>query len=222
MDAFERLFGLAAVFSGVLILLLPILLLGLAIPYAVLRIRDSRSDDPDPQVGLKSALHFIYSLSILLIVTGITVLVVDALQEKNKQPVGRPGFGQPQPAAKPPTEFNTQQRTACALIVSGFAIGLLHLLLILGFTNDRRRPEVRRVFVGWRMAIHAVMVLATFTLLVIQVFQKEVQWESIKPTLGTLVVWGVSWVIHLVVLYIYLPQGTHDRLRFTPPTLDVD
>lgn len=216
-------------FLGIGLLVAPFALLGLAIPYAVLRIRETRSDDPDPQIGLKSALHFILSLSILLVVSGITTLVVDALIDIDKprqqefRPQGRPGFPQPVQQVKKDKEFNERQRMGCAFIVSGLVLGLLHLVLLLGFTNDRRRPDVRRVFVGWRFAIHAIVVLITFTTLVILMFQKDIKWDDLKPVVGTLVVWGVSWVIHLVLLYAYLPHSARDRVpRFTPPTLETD
>ena len=195
-----------AFLSGFMIALalLPVALLGLAIPYAVLYVKDRRNEDHDSEIGLKSALYFMLSLSILLILTGLTILVVDFLLEDKRAQV---------PTPRPSGEFSPVQRNAFALMVSGFAIGLFHLVVILGFTNDRRYPATRRVFVGWRLAICSLVVLIAFTVLVVQVFQKDVRWDDLKPVFGTLLVWGPAWLIHLLLMRLYGTNPTGGRLR---------
>jgi hypothetical protein len=185
---------------------------GLGIAYAVLKLQDARAEQHDPEIGIKAALYFIYSLSILVVLTGINILVVDALED-------RPNLG-PNRNVEGLTEG---QRIGCGLIVAGLALGLLHLILIKAATNDSRWPAARRVFVGWRFAIHGVIVLTTFTVLVVLLFQRDVRWEQIKNVLATLVVWGPSWLIHLVLLRTYSNQRTTPgNLRFVPPTLSSD
>jgi hypothetical protein len=190
-------FGPIEFFAGaasvVVIVGLAFALVGLALPYAVLYIKDRRNDEHDPEIGLKSALYFMLSLSILLILTGLTVLVIDFLTEEDRLGTG----------VRRSSEFSDVQRTAFAMMVSGFAIGLFHLVVILGFTNDRRFPATRRVFVGWRLAICSLIVLVAFTVLVIQVFQKTVTWKELKPVFGTLLVWGPAWLIHLLLMRFY-------------------
>ena len=196
------------IFGGFAVLAGPIALLGLAIPYAVLYLRDSRNEEHDTEIGLKSALYFMFSLSILLALAGLTVLVVDFLSEEK-------GFSA---SAKSFTDFNANQRNGCAMIVSGFAIGLFHLVVLVGFTNTRRYPAARRVFVGWRLAINSLVVLAAFTALVVQVFQKDVSWDDLKVTFGVLLVWGPSWLIHLLLMRFYGSAVPPSRLR--RPTLE--
>jgi hypothetical protein len=96
-------------YSGILFALAPFALLGLAIPYAVLKSRDARAEEHDPEIGLKSALYFIFSLAILIVLTGLTVLVVDALMESEDTSRNTPVFGQP-PPPKPAKEFTEAQR----------------------------------------------------------------------------------------------------------------
>src|SRR5713226_907560 len=92
MDDLMRGFGL---FSGLALTalfgLVPFLLLGLAIPYAILHSRDSRSVERDPQLGLKTALYFFYSVSIFLFLVGLSVVAVDTLSDL--QLFGAPGMG---------------------------------------------------------------------------------------------------------------------------------
>jgi hypothetical protein len=186
----------------------PFALLGLALAYAVLHLRDSRNEEHDPEIGIKSALYFLFSLSILLILTGLTFIVVDLLREDKSTST-----------SKTLSDFNEMQRNGFALIVAGFALGLFHLVFILGFTNDRRFPAVKRVFVGWRLAIHSLVVLVTFTILVIQMFQKSIDFESVKQTFGVLLVWGPSWLIHLILLRFY---GSAPVPRIRMPTIRRD
>ncbi len=195
--------------EGPAVFVAAISLLGLAFVYAVLYLRDSRNEVHDPEIGLKAALYFMFSLSILLMLSGLTILIVDFLKDDKNAPSG-----------KPLADFNEAQRTAFAWMVSGFAIGLFHLVMILGFTNDRRFPATRRVFVGWRLAIHSVVVLVTFTTLVTQVFQRDVHWDDLKQVFGILLVWGPSWLIHLLLMRMYGSAPPVARLR--PPSLRRD
>jgi hypothetical protein len=176
-------------------LLLPFVLLGLAIPYAVLRARDSR-EHPDPQLGLKAALHYFLSVSLLLFLTGLTVVSVDLITRE-----GRPG-------RDPDTDAI---RTGLALAASGAAFASLHLIL-LSRSNDHRNPIARRTFTGWRFAIHGLVVLFCVTACVVIVLQKTFETRTLKIFLAILLVWFPSWLVHLVLLWI---RSTGPR--FEPP-----
>ena len=178
--------------SFVVLALFPFLLLGLAIPYAILSLRNVQNEDTDQQIGLKSCLYFIFSLSILLVLTGMTVIVVDFMMEDRLTG-----------SSRKIADFNEAQRNGTALMVSGFVIGLFHLTSIIAFTNDRRFPATRRVFVGWRLAIHSLVVLAAFTVMMVQIFSVNVKWDSLKVPFGILLVWAPSWLIHLLLLNLY-------------------
>jgi hypothetical protein len=169
--------------------LLPFLLLGLAIPYTVLRLTN-RPDDPDTQIGFKCAIFFAFSLGVLLMLTGLTVGLIDLLEARGDlgTHLGRFGEG---------------LRIAAALVMAGFVIGFFHLILILGFSNVRKHPEARRVFVGWRLAIHTLVVLGAFTGLTVQLFQEYVEFDRLKPLLAVMAVWTPSWILHMVLLHTY-------------------
>src|SRR5205085_1642989 len=66
--------------------LLPFILPGLAIPYAVLRARDSR-EHPDSQLGLKVGLYYFLSVGILQLLSGLTVISVDLLTREDARGV---------------------------------------------------------------------------------------------------------------------------------------
>ena len=183
MDLFY-LFSTMAVFA---LAATPVALLSFAIPYALLRMQDARNETNDPQLGLKAVLYFTFSLGVLLFLTGLNILLYDFIRER---PAG--GFGR--------SMWNQDQRNGAALVVVGIAVCLGHLVLILAYTNDLSRPGTRRMFVGYRLAILAVVSLAAFTMLIVTLFQENVKYEDLKLSFSMLVVWGVAWVVHLLLL----------------------
>jgi hypothetical protein len=190
----------------------PMLLLGLAIPYAVIHLRGQPGLQRDPQVGIKVALYYFLSISILLLLTGLSVLVVDALVEAGP---GRAGA-----LAARGGDMRQAQRTGWALVVCGTVLTLLHLLLVKGATNDHDWPATRRVFVGWRFAIHGLVVVGAATALTIVLFQKDMGDEQLRKTLtGILIVWVPSWAIHLILLRYLRDQPRH-AVDFGPPPMN--
>jgi hypothetical protein len=163
----------------------------LVFPYLSLRVRESRSTRPDPQVGLKSVLYAFFSLGILLLLTGLALVVVRLLTEKRQ---GAGGMSVP-------------VRLGLAWMVAGLVILLFHLLLIKTMTNDGLSLAVRRAFVGWRLAVHSLVVLTTVTILVSILFLKEADRPPwLKTLFGILLVWVPSWVLHIILLSFYSRQ----------------
>jgi len=61
---------------------------------------------------------------------------------------------------------------------------------------------MRRTFVGWRFAVHGLVVVLAFTALLIILFQpREPGTEEFRRFLiGTLIVWTPSWLLHFILL----------------------
>jgi hypothetical protein len=197
-------FTFASLFAGLFmygLLIAPVLLLALAIPYAILRLRDARSDQRDPQLGLKAGLYYFYSLGVLLCLNGLTVAVVDLVMDK------RPG------AVAVVDWFTPAQRVGWAMVTSGVCFALLHLAIIKGLTNDTKWPTPRRIFVGWRFAFHGLVVLFAFTALLVICFQKDFGDKNARNSaLAVLLVWVPSWVLHLSFLRYQSRQLYSPRL----------
>jgi hypothetical protein len=214
-NAFNDLLMLSYVSTA--LFLSPILLLALAFPYAVLRLRDGRDGPPDPQLGFKAAQHFFFSLGIFLALTGVTIIVVDLIIDLGTPP--RPGpqpgfqpFGGPQ---RPRDDFpNSAQRTGAAMILSGGMFGVIHLVLLLVLTSGPVSSPARRTFLGCRAAVHGLVVMFTLTALLIVFFQRSdgpaefVLARTRNALIGVLLVWAPSWVVHFSLL----------RLACVPPS----
>jgi uncharacterized membrane protein SpoIIM required for sporulation len=192
-----RFFDAALLGTILLFALVPAAVLSLAIPYAVLRARDSH-EHPDSQLGLKAALHYFLSVSILLFLTGLSVISVDLLTREDA--VGGRGD-------------DTQAiRTGVALACSGAAFAFLHFILLTG-TDDRRNPIARRTFTGWRFAIHGLVVLTFVTLCLVSIIQQDFKWKTLKGFLAVLLVWFPSWIVHLGMLWVRATGYRPERLR---------
>jgi hypothetical protein len=173
-----------------LLVLLPALL-ALAIPYAILALRDSRSEVRDPQVGWKALLYFMFSVSILIALYALTALLIARLQAAQ--------------AARRSLQliaWSPQERTALAMLTSAILVGVVHLFLILCYSNTRRFPAARRIFLGCRSAVHALVVLAAFMLLVLEFYQPALDLEALKGPVCVLLVWMPSWLCHLILLRV--------------------
>jgi hypothetical protein len=178
------------------------MLVSLAVPYVVLRMRESRSASPDPQIGVKAALYFFFSFGIVLFLTGLTTFVMDLLVDKRPPAVAQ--------------GLNDVQRASLGVMVSGFFFAVLHLGLVKAMTNDRN-PTARRTFAGWRLAIHGMVVILAVTTILGILFQKDFGGAGLedlrKQVLGVMMVWIPSWIIHLVLL------GRHSRPLYEPSRL---
>jgi hypothetical protein len=225
VDEIIRMAGLPSVSPVTLFLYsAPLLLLGLAFPYVALRMRDSRAAEPDPELGLKAALFYGFSLALLVGLVGVTVAAVHEAPKLGREewaggddggapePGGGPGAGATPARSAARDPFHPTLRNAAGLAAAGFGLALFHFLLIVGFTNSRRFPEVKRVFVGWRFAVSALVVLAAVTYLSVFLFQKgpaprdpgfRAHRDALYTLYAVLAVWVPTWLVHLGLLNLY-------------------
>jgi hypothetical protein len=206
------------------IMLAPLLLLALALPYVALRLCDARQRDPDPQLGFRTAQYFFFSLGVLLALTGLSNIVVDLVQQVLEPPqrgglVVPAPFGQPN---RPRGEFpDDAQRTGAAMILSGLLFAGLHFSLVLLLARERRRPSpTRRMFLGCRFAVHGIVVFIAMTGLLIVVFQRSdpgrdfILAELRNFFIGVLFVWLPSWGVHFVLLRLASVSPSSYRGRY--------
>jgi hypothetical protein len=185
-------------FSLILLAILPSILFVVALIYVALRVRDARADNPDPELGLKSAYWLLYTLGILIFHIGLTVLFshwLEALEITGPQKF-QGNFGGRMGGMN--DSWSQASRTGWALVTAGSLLALAFYLIGTLGTRDREWPTVRRVFTGSRIALGGLMVVASFTFLVILQFQKDIPPGGIyEAALATLAVWLPSMAIHV-------------------------
>jgi hypothetical protein len=203
---------------------IPFTLLGFAFAYLALRIRDLKAEQVDPQIGIKSALHYFLSISILVALTGATISAVDIFSQvfgdKPVQPnlVAPPVRGfpqQPMPQA-PRNEFfsGVSQRIAWPLILSGGLMALGSLVLLKTITNDEQFPSVRRTFIGFRLVIAGMAFFFGFTSLVMLLFQKDLPSSQLYAIpFGVIFVWLPTLAVQAFLLKNNLPLGYYQPAK---------
>jgi hypothetical protein len=209
--------------TSLVLLLLPIALVAVAVPYAVMRMRDVRGEHHDPQLGLKVAYHFFFSLGILLILIGLTVNVADLIIDE--KPAAGPQFGvpvMPVPVrANPKTDgrfLTPAMRTGWALVSSGLVFAVVFGLATQLGTNVRRFPAVRRVFVGWRLVVAGIAVVAAVTTLLVWLFMKDQPDNKMyEIALATLAVWAPTLAVHVFLMQRYAKAEYYVPLRSKAP-----
>jgi hypothetical protein len=192
--------------SVVMYAILPLFLLTLLVGYILLRQRDNQRQERDPELGIKVALHFFFSVCLLLLLTGLTVVTVDAMTSTK---AGR--------LAPPRDGMSAAQRTGWGLAVAGLLLSVLHFVLVKAMTNDSRRPAARRFFLGWRFVINGLVFVITVAGLIVTLFQKDFGDDNTRKTyLAILLIWGPAWLIHLILLRV-LSDGLSRPDRATLP-----
>jgi hypothetical protein len=175
------------------------LLLSLLFGYVHLGRELQSARGSDPQLGLKTILHYFFSVAVLLALTGASMILGDLLY--------------------PDSEYGSDaQRGGAALLIVGSGFAVLHFFLLLRGTNDRLLPAAGRFFTGWRLAIHGFVVVGATAWLAMLLLQKMPRTFAERELLairqhylyGVLLVWGPSWVAHLIWYWRYL-------LRSPPP-----
>jgi hypothetical protein len=194
----EMMYIMMMTYGMAFLFVVPVLLIALAIPYAVLRMRDGREGPPDPQLGFKVAMHFFFSVSIILFLVGLTIIVVGILVQS-----GRP-FGDAMPG--------DSERVGVGMIISGILFALVHFICILTLTTQPFTSPVRRTFVGARFGVHGLVVMMAATGLLISLFMRHSTGEERRALVGVLVVWSPSWLLHLVLLRLRLSWGGRDSM----------
>ena len=191
-----------------------LVLAGLAVVYLSLRLRDARAEQPDPELGIKSAYHAFLTTGILLALTGLSISAIDLLgdafegdkpvqQQPQFNPQFNPRFPQPQPQVRPANDpFDTvSQRVAWPLVISGVLFSLVALLLLRLGTNDPHYPSARRAFGGLRLVVGGFTVMSAVTLIIELLFQKDL--GTTRPYaigVGLLAIWFPASAVQLFLL----------------------
>jgi hypothetical protein len=191
-----------AVAASACLSILPVVLLALAVPYTVIRLK---AESPvDPQLGAKVVFQFFFSAGVLVALAGLTTLAVDWMTREARPPeemenaIGRITIRELWEEG-----FNVTQRVGLGLLLSGLIVSAVHALLIQA-SSVAHRHRVRRTFVGWRFAIHGVIVMILLSVLLILILQqgafKNPLVAAVRAVNAALLVWTTSWVIHLGLL----------------------
>ena len=108
------------------------------------------------------------------------------------------------PAPAPPPKvvknwWNSAQRFATGLILSGILQGSVIFTILLLGTNQPRFPAVGRVFGLARLLIAGIILMGCTTILIVSVLQKgSTDYNGLSMIIGILLIWGPTALGHLL------------------------
>lgn len=156
---------------GIVSTMFPILL------YIIARWRDHNSSAPDPQLGLKFALHFFRVQSYQMLLFGTALLLYSMLSKEVKgelrEHVYRPAFAILVPAG----------------MVFGVTTGLL------GRTNNYNFPSVGRLFNGYNLMVSGIIGFAALNAGFQAMFQKGSSGELGRIAWTGILVYTTAWIV---------------------------
>jgi hypothetical protein len=210
----------SSIFAYVLLILILLIVSTLPFPYLALRLRDSREEERDPQLGVKTAYYLLLSGAIVLVLFGLTVAAIDLLDGAFQKPKQ-----QQQQANVPPAfvdenekEFKERtQRVAWSLVVAGLLFSLVIMVVIRVATNDAEFPAAKRIFVGGRLVLSGAMIMLAMTALIVLLFQKEAKEQNVEKGVtsafeiitAVAIVWLPSTILHIVQMKMYAALPYH-------------
>lgn len=198
--------------------------------YAILRWRDGKQQRRDPQLGVKFGLHVLLTVSVLVLVSGASMVAADqfrkiAEDENMSSPndryeydefSGRPRRSSSSISSSAENKFLTPAtRAGFAMMLAGVLLGGGEWYLIFSRTNDLKWPSTRRAFIGARTILHGLIVTGALTGLLIAAFMEKdpmstsesiITRQVMYALLGTLAVWSLSLVVHMSLLFAYTRQ----------------
>lgn len=230
LDSFLVAFAVFSGVGGAVVLLFQFL--GLRVKNAALP-----PDERDPHLGRKFTLGVFLHVAVMLLLTGLTISAVDIagdmtsnLGTKNTTATTawrNPNMPPPTPAATTPKPFfNTQQRTAAGLMLSGVLHGVLFFMLLTFGTNARKFPAAGRAFVVNRLLVAGLILMSVTTTFCLFLFAEgDMRMESFGPILGLAVVWGPTALGHFLWLVFAMKQDEAKKakqaeVREVPPERD--
>jgi hypothetical protein len=180
-----------------------VLLASLPLGYwAILRHPEGQGST-DVQLGLKVVLHYAFSLSLLMALTGAAMVVGDWLQPEGQW-------------------WSETQRTGVALVLVGGGFAGIYWSVLRFGTNDPLLPLAGRFFTGWRLALHCLVLLVSSAWLLVLLLQVPPRDYAQRVALstrqhylyGVVLVWGLSWLLHLLWTW-WLVVSSRNRAELT-------
>ncbi len=144
--------------------------------YIIARWRDHRAPMPDPQLGLKFALHFFRVTSYQVLLMGTVVLFFSMLGKdlgEARQYIYRPAFG--------------------LIVPAGIVFGVMSVLL--GKTNNYSHPNVARLWNGYNLLVIGMIGFFSFVMGFVLLFQKGSSGNVGRMVWSAILVYTTAWAV---------------------------
>jgi hypothetical protein len=149
--------------------------------YIVLRWRAYRENTPpDPQLGIKTALHYFKTLGYHVMLIGAFCLLYGLFESHVR--------GQ-------------MVRLAIGLLIGGGIVFGSHAVILDKYTNPSQSPAVPKLFNGFNLVISGLVGMGALIATLVLLLQKYNSGSMITPAICLLLVYGLSWGLQTVFLF---------------------
>lgn len=152
-----------------------VLLVAPLILYVIARWRANRDPVPDPQLGIKLALHYFMLLGFQIALLGAVLLIYAVISSEPSEAKG------------------SSVRTAIALVMPGGLVYGVHLAA-LRRTNDAMAPQIRRLVAGYNLVLTGLAGAVSLVLAFQALFQRGSSGELGRLAAAMVVVYGAAWL----------------------------
>jgi hypothetical protein len=159
-----------------MVMLMSMMLFYGLVVYVIARWRDNRAPVPDPQLGLKFALHFFRAYSYQILLMGTMILFFSMLGKdlgEAREFIYRPAFG--------------------LIVPAGVVFGVMSVLL--GKTNNYSHPNVGRLFNGFNLLVVGMFGFAMFVAGFVLLFQKGSSGNAGRMVWSGILVYTTAWAV---------------------------
>ncbi len=180
-------------------LLTSVLLAAPLVLYVMARWRAQRDAVPDPQLGIKLALHYFMLVGFQLALLGGVMLIYAVI------------------SSEPSEQKGSSFRAALALVMPGGLLYAVHLG-ILRRTNDAAFPTIRRLVAGYNLVLTGIAGAVSLVLAFQALFMRGSSGELGRLAVAMLVVYGAAWVFvgWQVMQHVLGPPGPPPNVVLPP------
>lgn len=175
--------GFESLFAGTMSL---VVLLYAAIPlfpllYVIIRWRVKGGGEPG--LGYRSGLLYLRTVALLVLATGTSLMVHGLLAENSDT-----------------RSMDDMRRIAYGLIVGGAVFFLVTFTLVRTLGDAVGAVDAARVFHGFVLLLSGLATLAALIVLCVLLFQRNAEMDDLREPLAYLIVWSITWVVHVMIL----------------------
>ena len=143
--------------------------------YVILRWRQAREGEtPDPQLGLKVALHYFATIGWHITLVAVFVLLYSFVVDGSRMQ-------------------EVFVRMGAGLLLGGTIVYGLHRVLITRLTDSAQRPNVTRIFKGLNLVLCGLIGMAALVAVCVMITQEEIPEEPFKLAGILMVVYLAAW-----------------------------
>ena len=149
--------------------------------YVIIRWRAKGGGEPG--LGYRSGLLYLRTVSLFVLITGVSLMLHGLLSPRSEA-----------------RSMDEMRRVAYGLITGGAIFFLLTFTFIRTLPDSVGAVDATRIFHGFVLLVSGMVTLGAVVVLCILLFQKSTEFDDLREPLAWLLVWAITWLLHVLIL----------------------